>query len=112
MNINESEFPPELEKATSLLIKTGKEGDILVILSKIIDLLKFYYNELCKGNNKELHDKYTQNLYRLNEMKPFLDKLNTPFAGRIIGVNNIGQLMIKVKEKIRLFSMKEVKFGS
>ena len=110
LNINEMKFPTELNGASSLFLKTGRENDIQSILDKMTDYLKANYNELSKGNFQKLHEAYTQKLYRLNEIKSFLDNQDNPFEGKIMGINKSGQLKIDVEGNARFFSMKEVRF--
>jgi BirA family transcriptional regulator, biotin operon repressor / biotin---[acetyl-CoA-carboxylase] ligase len=51
-----------------------------------------------------------QNLYKYQEKHLFEDEAGNMFAGIINGVDPYGRLAVEVKEELKYYSFKEIKF--
>lgn len=79
LNINQTEFAPELKNATSLALQTRiAEYDLKKELDELSDCIFYYYDkarllaERGKGFS-EIADEYLSNLYRFNEFHKFVE---------------------------------------
>jgi len=110
LNINQTDFLSDAPNPVSVKNITGKDYDLPMMLDKLLRKIDFYYRELVEGNYEKLDGKFLKYLYRLNEWWNFKDK-NREYSGKIIGVNDIGQLLIEEKSgAVNIYNFKEVKF--
>ncbi|HKJ06078.1 MAG TPA: biotin--[acetyl-CoA-carboxylase] ligase [Flavobacteriaceae bacterium] len=112
LNVNQTKFPSNIPKVTSLKKLTNKNFNIDNLLEKIIFSIKQKVILVEKQEYKSLRKMYLQQLYKYQVPAMFCDKNNTPFMGKIIGVNHVGQLVVEDdKENARTFNLKEIKFA-
>jgi BirA family biotin operon repressor/biotin-[acetyl-CoA-carboxylase] ligase len=111
LNVNQKEFVSDAPNPVSIIQLTNKVLDTKVLLGELLGELKLNYSR-CKvlSEQLKLNETYLSNLYRLEQQHGFVDA-SGHFSGRIIGVNNFGQLKIQDGSgKVRVYSYKEVEF--
>jgi BirA family biotin operon repressor/biotin-[acetyl-CoA-carboxylase] ligase len=110
LNINQTVFKSNAPNPVSLQNLTNKHYDCETILSEVLSGINGYYILLRDGEEAEIDMEYISHLYRLNETCYYRSE-NGVFEGQIIGVNEIGQLLIRRSDgKILDFHFKEVEF--
>lgn len=108
LNINQIHF--ENPRATSLRIaKQGKEYDLPQLIEELAERIEERYLELRSNRAHTQKAYYLENLYRFEEWHPFSANGLT-FAGRIIGVNETGKLIIETQQQTKEFDFKEVSY--
>lgn len=110
INVNQTVFYSDAPNPVSLSMLTNEHYDCDVILYEILAAIDWYYALLRNGGNEIIDNEFAASLYRLNE-KHFYKSENDIFEGEIIGVNEIGQLVIRKNNGQFLeFHFKEVEF--
>lgn len=110
LNINQTVFISNAPNPVSLQNLTNKHYECETILSEVLSGINGYYNLLRDGEEDQIDMDYISHLYRLNETCHYRSE-NEVFEGQIIGVNEIGQLLIRRSDgKILDFHFKEVEF--
>jgi BirA family biotin operon repressor/biotin-[acetyl-CoA-carboxylase] ligase len=110
LNVNQTIFYSEAPNPVSLRMLTNQHYDCEIILSEILSGINWYYALLREGKEEIIDQEFESVLYRLNE-KYFYKAKEDVFEGEIIGVNEIGQLLIrKIDGKVLEFHFKEVEF--
>lgn len=110
LNINQTVFISNAPNPVSLQNLTNKHYDCETILSEVLSEINGYYNLLRDGEEDQIDLDYISHLYRLNETCNYRSE-NEVFEGQIIGVNEIGQLLIRRSDgKVLDFHFKEVEF--
>ena len=110
LNINQEKFVSNAPNPVSLKQLTGKDYDLMKLLSQIIKSINTFYELLKNGNFTEINQLFVDKLYRFGEKFRYRCG-DTEFTGRITGVNEIGQLMITDERgNERQFHFKEVEF--
>mgnify|MGYP002514035983 FL=1 len=111
LNVNQTEFDPELPNPTSMRLIAGREFDRKEALERIALHLKNRYEMLRRGEIKQLHLDYHQRLYRLGEEHTYALPDGTRFRGVIEGVEPQGALKITTPQgEAYKFLFKEVEF--
>lgn len=111
LNVNQTEFDPELPNPTSMRLIAGREFDRKEVLERIALRLKNRYEMLRRGEIKQLHLDYHQRLYRLGEEHTYALPDGTRFRGVIEGVESQGALKITTPQgEAYKFLFKEVEF--
>ena len=110
INVNQTVFLSDAPNPVSLKMLTNEQLDCEVVLSELLSGIDFYYS-LLKGGEEDLIDKeFISLLYHFTENHWFQAGKET-FEGEIIGVNDIGQLLImKENAEVHSFHFKEVEF--
>ena len=110
ININQTVFISNAPNPVSLKTLTNQQYDCEMVLSEILSGIDFYYALLKEGEEELIDREFISVLYRLNEKHWFLAEQET-FKGEIVGVNEIGQLLIRKENgEILDFHFKEVEF--
>jgi len=110
LNINQTVFLSDAPNPVSIKNITGKDYDLTKMLDLLLNKIDFYYRELVEGKYEELDVKFLKYLYRMYEWCDFKDKSHE-YKGKIIGVNDIGQLQIEEESgNVNTYNFKEVKF--
>ncbi|PTN10303.1 biotin--[acetyl-CoA-carboxylase] ligase [Mangrovibacterium marinum] len=110
LNINQATFVSDAPNPVSLFQLTGQTFDLKAVLQELLEQIDRYYCQLIDGNVGEINRLFEAKLFRLNSWHTFRDE-NHEYRGRIIGVNEIGQL--KVEEESGLvneYHFKEVSY--
>lgn len=110
LNINQTVFRSDAPNPVSLKMLTNQHYDCEVILSEVLSEIDKYYCMLRDGHDEWIDREFLTALYRLNEMHLYKSE-DGLFEGQIVGVNEIGQLLIRKKDgKVLEFHFKEVEF--
>ena len=110
LNVNQTVFQSSAPNPVSLQLLTNTHFDCETILTEVLSEINSYYELLRQGEFEKIDREYISLLYRLNEMHSFRTG-NEIFEGEIIGVNEIGQLLIRRDDgRILDFHFKEVEF--
>jgi len=110
LNVNQSVFHSTAPNPVSLQILTNQHYDTDCILTEVLTAINYYYMLLREGEDEKIDQEFISVLYRLNEKHLFKAE-DEVFSGEIIGVNEIGQLLVRKENgKIMDFHFKEVEF--
>lgn len=110
LNINQTEFFSDAPNPISLKNLTNQQFDREKILGEVLLAIDEYYSTLREGFYKELDQNFLNALYRFNESYLYRSGEEL-FKGKIVGVNEIGQLLIlDENDRLRAFHFKEVEF--
>jgi BirA family transcriptional regulator, biotin operon repressor / biotin---[acetyl-CoA-carboxylase] ligase len=93
LNINETNFDPELTNAVSLKQITGKQFDLLKIATELCGLLQYRWDQLVQQQFSSVLDEYNQWLFRRGEIVR-LQMGSAVLEARVISVQETGELMI------------------
>ncbi len=108
INVNQLTFPAFSFPATSLSEQSGKVFDLQELMKRVMHHLKIRYNQLQEGEVKQINRQYLEKLYRKNSPATF-ETASESFRGKIVGVNEIGELEIEVSGKIRSYGFHSIK---
>lgn len=108
LNVNQTHFE-NLPSASSLLLLYGRVFDLDEVLSSILLQIDRQF-EILRGNHfKALKSNYESHLFRKNKPSTFRDAEGSLFLGYIIGISEIGKLLIMIENEIvKSFDLKEV----
>lgn len=109
INVNQTNFSSEIPNATSLKLVTGRDFDILDLVSKLCEQIEVRYLQLREGKYDLLKSDYLQSLYCYQETHQFKTK-DGILLGQILGVTEEGKLIIESDGKMNYFGFKEVVF--
>ena len=110
LNVNQTIFRSEAPNPVSLQLLTNQHFDCEVVLAEVLSGINSYYELLLQEEFDRIDRDYVSALYRLNEKHLFRTE-GEDFSGEIIGVNEIGQLLIRKENgEILEFHFKEVEF--
>jgi len=110
LNINQTVFLSDAPNPVSVKNITGRDYDLPKMLDGLLKKIDFYYSELFEGNYQDMDAEFLKYLYRLNKWSDFVDK-NHKYKGKIVGVNEIGQLQIEEETgNVNIYNFKEVRF--
>lgn len=107
MNINQGFF--QLSKATSLFGETGKEFDLINVLEETLLTIEKYYLMLKQQGVHKLRPDYLANLLWRNEWHLFRTNEDC-FTGKILGVDQLGRLVVETQNNQQTFDIKEISF--
>jgi BirA family transcriptional regulator, biotin operon repressor / biotin---[acetyl-CoA-carboxylase] ligase len=110
INVNQTVFHSNAPNPVSLKILTNQLFDCDLVLSEILSGIDYYYSLLQKGEEAPINMEFISAMYRLNEKHWFRTEQEV-FEGEIIGVNEVGQLLVSNQQgKTFAFHFKEVEF--
>ena len=110
LNVNQDSFFSNAPNPVSLKQITQREFDLIPLLQKVISGINSFYEKLKDEQVALINELFHEKMYRFGGEYRYYSN-NEMFTGKIIGVNEIGQLMIlDEKERIRQFHFKEVEF--
>lgn len=110
INVNEEEFPEQLaDKATSMFLQMGKSIHQEEVISFLMEKLEQFYMMLEAGKQDEIDSQYLSQLFGYQEIT-ILTANQITQPGIICGVDVSGKLMVKFKDKISTFDIKEIRF--
>lgn len=110
INVNQTDFMSNAPNPVSLKTLTNQQFDCDQILAEVLSGIDFYYSLLRDGEEERIDREFISVLYRVNE-KHWFRAEEVVFKGEIIGVNEIGQLLIRKNDgEILDFHFKEVEF--
>ncbi len=113
LNLNQTEFPPELVNPTSVLVSSGLKTVPEDVLDDFLDIFSGYmpYLSDIEGIN-EIRNKYVSRLFGLGVSREYHDCLrNVDFTGTIKGISEEGLLLMEMPDKtVSNYSFKEVSY--
>ena len=110
ININQVRFKSDAPNPVSLTILTGEQYDLHDCLINLTADLDKRYQDLVSGDFESIKRDYLKYLYRNHIWSKYSDQEGI-FTGRIINVNNTGQLVIERENgQVITYSFKEVEF--
>lgn len=110
LNVNQTVFLSNAPNPVSLQTLTNQHYDCEKLLIEVLSGIDGYYALLRQGEEEKIDQEFLSVLYRINE-KHYFSAKDKVFEGEIIGVNEIGQLLIRRQDgKIMDFHFKEVEF--
>ena len=92
ININQTDFDPDLPNPVSLKQITGKKNEPIELTKELCSIIEKNYQLLISGNFEMLFNKYQTHLYKKDE-KVKLKKGTRVFETMIKGVSETGQLI-------------------
>jgi len=108
LNVNQSDFPVFPFPATSM----SEQSDNNVLIQDLLDRLMHHllrrFEQLKQGRVNSLDQLYQGMLYRKNSAAKFQSESEI-FEGKIVGVNEIGELEIEVSGVKHLFGFHSIK---
>lgn len=107
LNVNQTHFL-DLTLATSMQIVEKTSFDLNTVLQTLLVHIENWY--MSDYSKPELQKKYEFNLYLKNITHSFMYK-ESIINGKIIGVNEHGQLLIETTNGIEAFNQREISFG-
>jgi BirA family biotin operon repressor/biotin-[acetyl-CoA-carboxylase] ligase len=109
LNVNQDSFPEGAPNAISVKQILHKDYELKALLAEICSNIEAAYLMLRSGNFEPLKAFYLQNLYWMNELRPFKANAET-FNGIIENVTATGQLAVSNAGQLRLYNFKEIEF--
>lgn len=113
LNLNQTEFPPELVNPTSVLVSSGLRTVLEEVLDDFLDIFSGYmpYLSDIEGIN-EIRNKYVSRLFGLGVSREYHDCLrDVDFTGTIKGISEEGLLLMEMPDKtVTNYSFKEVSY--
>lgn len=109
LNVNETIFP-DLPKASSLKLETGKDFPLEEVLQGILTRVFAKLKNLDGENFLLMKDNYENNLFQKDAISVFETPEGIRFNGIIKGVSEIGELLVETENTpLKKFQLKEVK---
>ncbi|MFM8432016.1 MAG: biotin--[acetyl-CoA-carboxylase] ligase [Bacteroidota bacterium] len=93
LNVNQKEFPAELQDPVSLSLLSGKNHSIDNVFEILSLEMERWYHELKKSGIGPLIEKYENRLYRKGSRATYQDERGV-FEGEITGIDKNGRLML------------------
>lgn len=97
INVNTKDFPADIaDKATSLMIETGKKIERGAIIAKVMDEFEYYYNEFIQTQNLALvMDDYNANLININNYVEIINSSTGNYTAKSLGIDKNGELLVQ-----------------
>lgn len=108
LNVNSHEFN-DLPLASSISILANEEINMDQLFHRLMTAMEKWYLLLKGAQRDRIRQQYLQHLYQRDEWHQY-KSADGEFTGRIIGVNEGGQLAIETNNGLRYFSNKEVTY--
>jgi len=110
LNINQLTFTSNAPNPVSLCQITGKVYDLEESLSQLCLKIDARYHQLRNGEFRKIDENYTEMLYQRGIWSHYSAE-DVDFDGQILGVDQIGRLIIETRSgKINKYDFKEVIF--
>ncbi|MEQ1745806.1 MAG: biotin--[acetyl-CoA-carboxylase] ligase [Saprospiraceae bacterium] len=110
LNANQTAFPPDAPKATSLALEKGATFDLDALAEKLFVCLEQRYLQLKNGQTSALRAEYHRYLYGLGETRAFARADGSRFIGTIQRVADDGRLLVHTEAGEEAFGLKEIVF--
>ena len=108
LNVNQQHFSDTIN-ATSLSLILGKEMNKSDVLNKILASIEKYFLLLKERKFERLKSEYLENLFRYGVFSKF-KKEDEIFDGKIVDVDEFGNLVVETKNSTEKFGFKEIGF--
>ena len=108
INVNQTDFV-NLPLASSLRLLSGQVHDLDEVLDSVLKQIEIHFNYLKNKQFKTLKSRYEAHLFRKNKPSTFKDAEGSVFSGYIIGISELGNLLVNVEDNIiKSYGFKEV----
>lgn len=99
INVNMLEFPEEINQiATSMAMESGRNINRGEVIQRFLTHFDEYYQSFLKEGSLEfIKDKYNQSLVHMNK-KIKIHEIRRDWDGISIGINNVGELIVRTNE--------------
>ncbi len=104
INVNQKKFDSQLPFATSLTIEEKRDFELEQFKKILLSKLNYYYSKLENGKLDYLKIKYEERLYLMGQNADLLLDNIKPIKGKILGVENTGELKVQIDEKIHRYN--------
>ncbi len=110
LNVNQQLFVTDAPNPVSLSGITGKEYNLKESLTKLCTKIDARYSQLRNGKFSQIDKDYSDMLFQRDVWSFYSDE-NGRFEGKLLGVDQIGRLMIETRSgKVNKYQFKEVAF--
>lgn len=110
INVNQTDFPDGIrERTTSVRQILHRDCQIPELLAELCTYIEREYFALKEGGYEAQLAQYTQHLYRIGELHPFLID-GVKVDGILIGVTETGRLQLDFNGHVVDFDIKEIAF--
>jgi BirA family biotin operon repressor/biotin-[acetyl-CoA-carboxylase] ligase len=109
INVNQTEFPPNIKNVTSLKQILHTDYDLQILLNEICGAVEKRYAELRASKSTGLNADYLERLFLMNQNGKFLID-GMVVTGQICGVTDEGYLQVDLTGGVRQFGLKEIEF--
>ncbi len=113
LNLNQTEFPPELVNPTSVLKILGIRIELESALDRIMLIFSGYLEKIAANDSrKSLVEEFISRMYRLETPSDYHDNIEGyDFTGKIRGISDEGLLLMEMPDKtIKKYSFKELSY--
>jgi len=109
LNVNETDFHPDVPNATSLALVSGQKMDPDLVADTLFECLERRYLQLKSGQRAALKAEYERHLFRFGVLAPYSRPDGSHFEGTIRGVTNEGRLRMESADgREETFGLKEL----
>ncbi len=109
LNINQTNYPVDIQRVTSLRLITGREHQLPVLLEALCQAIEDRYLELKAGKSAQQYKQYLSKLYLYNTPARYEFNGHT-HTGIIKGVSPQGLLQVEAEGKKYEFNFKEISY--
>ena len=110
LNVNQRNFPGELDKASSLALESGKELDKDELFYFLLKNLDEYYIRLQNADLDKIKQEFVTNLLGYDTLLKFQAKDSQTFEAKITTVKESGELVLMRDNKLLSYSHGQIKF--
>ncbi|HET6566737.1 MAG TPA: biotin--[acetyl-CoA-carboxylase] ligase [Rhodothermales bacterium] len=110
LNVNQDTFPDELsERATSLLLETGRMVDRPALFAALLLALETRYRLLCTGGAEPVRAAFTARLAHHEQRVTYrLSESTGRIQGTVTGIDDTGALLLRTRDGLRAFHAGEI----
>ncbi len=111
INVNQDVFAETIaERATSLKIVTGSAHDLRALLSRLCHYMGKAYGLLQRQGEGALRNAYHTRVFARDELRYFTVEGNVEVKGKILGVSELGDLLVDFNGYTVAFGAKEIAY--
>ncbi|MFV0366298.1 MAG: biotin--[acetyl-CoA-carboxylase] ligase [Mangrovibacterium sp.] len=112
LNVNQEQFLSDAPNPVSLKQLTEQHYNLNDVLQAVLSRIQYYYEQIrTEEAVSRINAYFVESLYRLGGWHKFSDDQGV-FVGKIIGINEIGQLLIRhqTNDVVESYHFKEVSY--
>ena len=109
LNVNQLNFSEKLPNPISMINISGENIDRDSLLADILTELNIHLSLIAKNEFELLKTNYYKELFLKGIQSKFMIN-NKITHGKIIGINDFGQLKVEIDKKIEVFGFKEIEY--
>lgn len=111
INVNEREFPAQLQNPVSLLQILGRQSDPGTLILTLNEQLDQAYQWIRNGAWQKIMEEYHAVLFGKGQRRSFVDlRTGETFSGEVSGVDESGRLCVDTDAGSKYFNMRELKW--